>query len=240
MKKAIQLYGLRDHIKTGEDMLRILGEVKALGFDGVEFAGYFGLSAETLRARLDELGLKAVGTHIGLDNYTPEKIEETIRFHKVLGCENIGMGGAPTRPARTLAKTCAILKKAGKRAQEEGMRIYFHNHSSEFKPLRNKVVPIEALKEVCYLQVDTYWSFHAGVDNYKFLTDNAERIVSVHLKDGIKGKPKALGEGECDLLAVIKGAKAIGLEWVVLENDDPVPTGLEDAARSMVFMNKYL
>ena len=51
MKKAIQMYSVRDHIKTGDDMLEILGEVKKLGFDGVEFAGYYGLSAETLKAR---------------------------------------------------------------------------------------------------------------------------------------------------------------------------------------------
>jgi len=74
MKKAIQLYSVRDHIKTGDDMLRVLGEVKQLGFEGVEFAGYFDLPAEVLKARLDELGLKAVGTHIGLDNYLPAKI----------------------------------------------------------------------------------------------------------------------------------------------------------------------
>jgi sugar phosphate isomerase/epimerase len=61
MKKAIQLYSVRDHIKTGEDMLNVLGRVKEIGYEGVEFAGYFGLSAEVLKKRLDELGLKAVG-----------------------------------------------------------------------------------------------------------------------------------------------------------------------------------
>lgn len=240
MKKAIQLYSVRDHIKTGDDMLRVLGEVKQLGFEGVEFAGYFDLPAEVLKARLDELGLKAVGTHIGLDNYLPAKIEQTIAFHKTIGCTDMGMGGAPTRPAIVLRKTCSILKAANARAEKEGMCVYFHNHSGEFKPLRNKTVPMDLIMQAAYLEVDTYWSFHAGVDNYKYLTDNKDRIIHIHLKDGIGGKPKALGEGECDLQAVIKGAKAIGLEWAILENDDPVPNGLEDAARSMEYMKKYL
>jgi sugar phosphate isomerase/epimerase len=240
MKKAIQLYTLRDHIKTGEDMLNILGEVKKLGFEGVEFAGYYGLSAQVLRARLDELGLIAVGTHIGLENYVPGKIEETLEFHKILGCSVIGLGGAPTRTAKQLKYTCGILKTACERAAKDGIKVYFHNHSSEFKPLRNKVVPIDALKEACYLQVDTYWSFVAGVDNYKFLTENRDRIVHIHLKDGIGHHPKALGEGNCDLAAIIKAAKEIGLEWAILENDDPTPNGLADAARSMEFMKKNL
>jgi len=240
MKKAIQLYSLRDHMKTGEDMLNILGEVKKLGFDGVEFAGYYGLTAPVLKARLDELGLKAVGTHIGLENYVPEKIEETIEFHKILGCTEIGLGGAPTRTAKQLKNTCKILKSANERAAKDGMKVYFHNHSGEFKPLRNKVLPIDALKEACYLEVDTYWSFCAGIDNFKFLTENREKIVHIHLKDGIKHHPKALGEGDCDLTTVIKAAKEIGLEWAILENDDPTPNGLADAARSMEFMKKNL
>ncbi len=240
MKKAIQLYSLRDHMKTGEDMLYILGEVKKLGFEGVEFAGYYGLSAPALKARLDELGLKAVGTHMGIENYEPKKIEDTIEFHKIIGCTDIGLGGAPTRTAKQLKKTCDILKKANERAEKDGMRVYFHNHSGEFKPLRNKVVPIESLKEACYLEVDTYWSFCAGIDNFKFITENRDRIIHIHLKDGVNHHPKALGEGDCDLATVIKASKEIGLEWAILENDDPTPNGLADAARSIEFMKKNL
>jgi len=240
MKKAIQLYSIRDHIKTGEDLLKVLGDVKKLGFDGVEFAGYFGLTAPVLKARLDELGLKAVGTHMGIENYESGKIEETLAFHKILGCMDIGLGGAPTRTYKQLEKTCRILKKANERAAKDGMRVYFHNHSGEFKPLRNKVLPIEALKDACYLEVDTYWSFCAGIDNYKFLNENRDRIIHIHLKDGIKHHPKALGEGECDLETVIKASKEIGLEWAILENDDPTPNGLADASRSMEYMKKNL
>ena len=240
MKKAIQLYSVRDHIKTGEDMLNVLGRVKEIGYEGVEFAGYFGLSAEVLKKRLDELGLKAVGTHMGLENYVPEKIEETIRFHKILDCNLIGLGGAPTRPGPVLKHTCSILKKANEIAEKEGMRVYFHNHQEEFKPLMGGVIPIEKLKEACYLQLDTYWSFCAGIDNEKFLTENSDRIVHIHLKDGIDAKPLALGKGEADLATVIKTAKKIGLDWVIVENDNPTPTGLEDIARSMEFLNKNM
>ena len=68
MKYAVQLYSLRDMVKCGDDFLKILEEVKKLGFDGVEFAGYHGLSAETIKAKLDELGLVPVGCHIGVEN----------------------------------------------------------------------------------------------------------------------------------------------------------------------------
>ena len=74
MKFAVQLYSVRDHIENGNDLLEILGKVKEIGFDGVEFAGYQNVSAEDLKKRCDELGLTIVGTHLGLDDFEKEII----------------------------------------------------------------------------------------------------------------------------------------------------------------------
>ena len=53
MKIAVQLYSLRDLIQNdGGKLMEILPKVKALGYDGVEFAGYFGVDAGTLRPRI--------------------------------------------------------------------------------------------------------------------------------------------------------------------------------------------
>jgi hypothetical protein len=60
MKYALQMYSVRDGIKTGDDLLAALAKVKAIGYDGVEFAGTFGLPAETLKAKLDEAGIDGV------------------------------------------------------------------------------------------------------------------------------------------------------------------------------------
>ena len=87
MKFAVQLYSVRDHINDGKDMLDVLGKVKEIGFDGVEFAGYFGLSAEELKARCDELGLTVVGSHLGLDDFLPENLEKTLNYGKTLGAK---------------------------------------------------------------------------------------------------------------------------------------------------------
>ncbi|MCL2512724.1 MAG: sugar phosphate isomerase/epimerase [Oscillospiraceae bacterium] len=242
MKFAVQLYSVRDHIKNGDDLLDILGKVKEIGFDGVEFAGYYGLSDEAIKARLDEVGLVAAGTHTDIKNFEEGNLNETLRFHKVLGCDRIGVGGANTATENAFAKVLATMGNANKKLEPEGIKVYFHNHQREFKrPLfaKSKATIFERLMEVCYLQVDTYWSFCAGIDNYKYLTENKDRIASIHIKDGVNEKPRALGEGECDLQAVIKGAKDIGLDWVVLENDDPSPNGLEDITRSMKYLKEH-
>lgn len=237
MKLAVQLYSVRDHIQTGEDMLAVLADVKALGYDGVEFAGYFDLDAATLKARLDELGLAVVGTHTGI---RADNIDELIAYHKVLGCNNIGIGGMPHKTPEETAASCAILRKANAQAQKHGMLAYYHNHTHEFEPFADGSYAIDAFLDACFLELDTYWSFCAGVDNYKFITQHKDRLVHVHLKDGKNGHPLALGEGDCDLKAVVEGAKAIGLEWLVVENDNPVPNGLADIGRSIAYLQTLL
>lgn len=240
MKLAVQVYSVRDHIKSGDDMLRVLGETKKLGYDGVEFAGYAGLDAKTLRARLDEVGLVAVGGHVGLADLEPSKLEATLKFQQELGVKTIGIGGAPHSTMLLLKRTCKILENADRRAKELGMRVYYHNHTDEFKPLRNKRLPIDILNDACALEIDTYWSFCAGIDNYAFITQNRDNILHLHVKDGIGHKPMALGEGNCDIPAVVKAAKEIGMEWLIVENDDPVPNGLEDIGRSIKYLKTLL
>ena len=239
MKFAVQLYSVRDHIENGNDMLEILGKVKEIGFDGVEFAGYFGFDAEALRARCEELGLEVVGSHLGLDDYKPEILDKTLAYGKALGAKYLGVGGAPHSTYEEAKNTGDVLSAAGVKAREMGMDTYYHNHTEEFTDLKDGKNAMDIISEDgCKLEVDTYWSFCAGIDNSKYLPENKDKIVLIHIKDGVEHKPMALGEGENDLSKVLEGVKAIGLEWVVLENDDPVPTGLEDITRSYKWLQE--
>ncbi|MBQ7689431.1 MAG: sugar phosphate isomerase/epimerase [Clostridia bacterium] len=240
MKFGVQLYSLRDHIKNGDDLLWILEEVKKLGFDGVEFAGFYDVPAETLKKKLDEQGLVCVGMHMGLDDFTAEKLPQTLETVKTLGAKTAGIGGADTGTETALSHVLDVMGAAHAAAEKEGIRVYFHNHTQEFSEPLYATHPgtiFDRLKAVCDMQVDTYWSFVAGQDNYKLITENKDRIVHLHLKDGVGHTPMALGEGENDLATVIRAAKDAGIEWLILENDDPVPTGLEDVARSKKWMD---
>ena len=240
MKFAVQMYSLRHHIGSGEDMLNILEKVKDLGFEGVEFAGFFGLDAKTLKAKLDETGLKCVGAHMGLDDLRSDKLPATLEYMKTLGSPFVGIGGADTGTETSLREVLSVMGAAAETALAQGIKVYFHNHTDEFAPPLFAEKPgtiFDRLKEVCFMQVDTYWSFVAGQDNYTLITENKDRLVTLHIKDGVGRTPMALGEGENDLAAVIRAAKDAGIEWLILENDDPVPDGLSDVARSMVWLN---
>ena len=231
MKFAVQLYSLRELIKSPEDLLAIFPKVKALGFDGVEFAGYQGLPAAEIRAALDAAGLVAAGTHMGLKDLELKYLPATIEYCKALGLKYIGIGGAPHTTARETAKSCAVLKKAYEEGLKHDVVIYYHNHVHEFKRFRNGVMAIDMFKEACMLQLDTCWSFCGGADNYEFITKNKDRICLLHIKDcNSRFKSAALGEGVVPLAEVVKAAKEIGLEWLILE-DETTGTGMESVAK---------
>ena len=64
MKYGIQMYSLRDI--TPSDLDGALKAVADMGYEMVEFAGFFGHSAEDVKAMLDKYGLVCSGTHSGL------------------------------------------------------------------------------------------------------------------------------------------------------------------------------
>ncbi|MCQ2485155.1 MAG: sugar phosphate isomerase/epimerase [Clostridia bacterium] len=240
MKLAVQLYSLRHDYETGEEFLKILEKVKELGFDGVEFAGYAGLEPEIIKAKLDELGLVAVGCHMGIENYTAENIDASIKLGKTLGMKYMGVGGAPHTTKEELDYLVDTYKAANKAGEKDGIKFYYHNHTEEFENELDGMLVMDYIAQGAYLEIDTYWSYCGGADNYSYIKSHADKIPFLHIKDGVDRHPTALGEGDNDLLSVFKAAKESGIEWLILENDDPVPTGVEDITRSMAYFKANL
>ncbi|MCS7066416.1 MAG: hypothetical protein NZL85_09115, partial [Fimbriimonadales bacterium] len=84
IKVGVQLYSVRDDCQR--DLPGTLQAVAQIGYAGVEFAGYYGYDAKTLRQMLDDNGLVCCGTHIGIDQLLGDNFERTVEFHQTLGC----------------------------------------------------------------------------------------------------------------------------------------------------------
>ena len=61
---ALQLYSVRDDME--KDFRGTLEKVKALGYDGVEFAGLFGNSPAAVKEMCAEIGLVPISAHVPL------------------------------------------------------------------------------------------------------------------------------------------------------------------------------
>lgn len=82
---SVQLWSVKDDVTA--DFEGTLKKLKAMGFQGVEFAGNFGLyanDAKGLKKFLDENGLKASGAHVHFDKLSRKKLMPPSLFIKRL------------------------------------------------------------------------------------------------------------------------------------------------------------
>src|SRR5690625_7763512 len=79
---SVQMFSLREESEA--DFAGTLKKVAELGYDGVEFAGYGGLTAKEVRELLDQYGLQAVSSHIPLDQLI-NSADQVIADLKIIG-----------------------------------------------------------------------------------------------------------------------------------------------------------
>ncbi|MCL2119777.1 MAG: hypothetical protein FWH27_15280, partial [Planctomycetaceae bacterium] len=89
---GVQLYSVR--AAATRDLASVLKAVKAMDYDGVEFAGYYGIDPKDIRKMLDDNGLQCCGTHTGLAALIgSENLSKTVEIHKTLGTRFIIVPG---------------------------------------------------------------------------------------------------------------------------------------------------
>ncbi len=233
---GLQLFSLRDI--TDKDLEGALKAVADMGYQYVEYAGFFGHSAEAVKAWQDQYGLTCSGTHTGWGELLPENIEATIAYHKTIGNKHIIVPGADLDTLEKIQAFCDVMNTAQKRLAQEGISLGYHNHSHEFvvMPWGSTIHAELELRGTFDFEIDTYWAFNAGLDPVAVLDRLADRVKVIHLKDGLKGGiGKALGEGEAPVLAVREKALEMGLVMVV-ESEGLDPTGLEEVGRCIEFL----
>ncbi len=225
---AVQLYSVRTDCKRDFDAA--LDEVAAMGFEGVEFAGYYTYAnrATDLRTRLDALGLKAAGTHIGLETLQGDALEATIDFHQAIGCRFLVVPGNPAfvdpEKSRALADTFNQLAETLKPL---GMACGYHNHTNEFKKDGEKTfwdLFAERTSTDVILQQDCGWTAAAGLDPAAYVRKYPGRTRTTHFKpfarQGEPDRKPILGQDSVDWAAVYATCASVGgTDWIVVEQE---------------------
>ncbi|HJD24107.1 MAG TPA: sugar phosphate isomerase/epimerase [Firmicutes bacterium] len=184
---ALQLYSVREEME--KDMPGTLRAVKAMGYDFVEFAGYFGRTAEEVRALLDETGLACVSVHQGYEVFLGENGGKEVDFLKTIGAKYCAVPwmGDGHKGSAAFEKTMADFTKVSGMLKQAGIQLLYHNHDFEFEKVEGKYKLdwlYEALPaDVLQTEIDTCWAKYAGVDPCAYLRKYAGRSPVVHLKD---------------------------------------------------------
>lgn len=259
---AYQLYSARED--AAKDLDAVLAALKAMGYDGVEFAGFYGHTAGEVREMLDRHGLKGISSHVPASQIEQDMFG-VIAFHQAIGCPYIAVPylDDESRPgAAGFGKMIAMIHTFGRLCREAGIKLLYHNHDFEFARLSGQygldflydAVPPDILQT----EIDTCWVKYAGVDPAGYLRKYAGRCPVVHMKDyvGVKGDrpPYALiglsergqdekqeafefrpvGYGCQDVKAVVEAALHSGAEWFVVEQDASVGRTPLEAAKLSV------
>ena len=254
-----QLYSAREDVK--KDMNGVLEKLKAMGYDGVEFAGFFQHSAQDVRAMLDRHGLAGVSSHVPVQQIE-EDMFSVLAFHRAIGCRYIAvpyLDEAHRPGAPGFAHMIRLIHRFGRLCREAGIQLLYHNHDFEFVPLSGmygldflyEAVPEDLLQT----ELDTCWVKFAGEDPAAYLRKYAGRAPVVHLKDFVgskgQGTPYALigqskqadetafeyrpfGYGCQDAQAVVQAGIDAGAQWLIVEQDQPhQKPALEEAQMSI-------
>ena len=235
---GLALYTVRNAM--GEDAKTTLKAVADAGYKNIEAAGYadgkfYNMSPQDFKAYLQELNLNPISTHQG--SVTLENADAMMADVKAAGFEyfvvpvppmglfkynaakkSMGMTGG----AANLAE---ILDTLGKKANEAGLKLLYHNHDFEFIKDADGVVTIDYLLENCNpeyvnFQMDLFWVTKAGADPLAYFEKYPGRFKIWHVKDmDQEGKFAPVGKGKIDFARILAQKEKSGMRYYMVEQD---------------------
>ena len=222
---AVQLYSVR----AETDIAVVLAAVGKMGYDGVEFAGYWGKTAAELKKLLDDNGLKCCGTHTGWGSVQGDELKKTAEFNLTMGNPNLVVpGGIPVNDTAQSWIDCGkLFSEIAVKAKALGCRVGYHNHSHEFKPLDGgkngwELFFDNASPDVI-MQVDTGNCMGGGGDPVKYLRQYPGRAITIHMKE-FGGNNALVGNGEVKWKDVFDACETVGgTQWYIIEQEGSRP-----------------
>lgn len=242
-KIGLQLYSVKE--LSEKDFLGTLASVAKVGYDGVEFAGYFGTSAKELKKALDDGGIKACGSHISMEALDKD-LDGMIAYSQEIVSPYIicpYLGGEWVGSADAWKRTAERFNVIGRKCVENRLLFGYHNHDFEFVKYGDKMaydILVENTDpENLFLELDTYWVDFAGMDLSEFMDKYSKRIKLLHMKDRKSLEDKRnteIGKGVMDIQAIVTAGKKLGAHWYIVEQEyfdiDPI----RSIAESLHFM----
>lgn len=236
----IQMWSIRDMFAADpEGTLRALYDI---GYRQIELAGLPpGHTAESLRALLDDVGIRAYSGHDGWDvnDFDEAAYRAQLERAVTLGQAQTGFAWFPGPYTEAFFRVIAgQLNRAAAIAQEYGLRFFYHNHEFEFTNRRADGRPVytvlleETDPKLVYFQMDFMWINFGGGPWRQLLTSMPNRFISFHVKDQ---SPQASPTCNCDLftdpgLGVVPLEEMIATagtqrnkRWVVERDSQPHP-----------------
>lgn len=240
---GIQLFSVRDDMEA--DPVKTLTALKEMGYDGVELAGTYGMSAVEVKAILDEIGLELVSAHVGPDLLEQEEI---LADYAATGMKYIVIPWFPApKDEKELENAVAKIRGIAERCRAHGMQLLYHNHDFELETVGGRCI-LDAYYEdipadLLQTELDMCWVNVGGKEPAAYLRKYTGRAPVVHLKDFTGSKSanmyslidsedgqagasttfefRPVGYGRQEVPELVKAAENAGSHWLIVEQDEP-------------------
>jgi sugar phosphate isomerase/epimerase len=223
---GVQLYSVRTD--CAKDLPGTIAAVAKMGYQGVEFAGYYDYKAAELRKMLDDNGLRCCGTHTSMDTLSDENLAGTIEFNQTLGNKYLIVPYLDPQAADLRDAWLKIAERFNALAElvkPYGMVVGYHSHAGDFKSA-GETTPWDIFfshtRADVAMQVDTCNAMTGGADPVALLKRYPGRTPTIHLKEfSAANKNAIIGEGEVAWSQIFTLCETIGkTEWYILEEED--------------------
>lgn len=261
---SVQLYTLAKEFTA--DMGGSLDKLAAIGLRNVEAFDFVSRPTE-IRAALDASGLASPTGHAPLLSdtlWTPDGEIPTPAPEVVFAAAaEIGMTTviepfvAPERwlTADGVADIADRLNRAAEKAAEFGLNVGYHNHAQEFVASFDGATAYERFvaltDERVQLELDLFWALTGGQDVPALVSALGDRLVAVHVKDGVVPASNPWGPDAAELstatldqrhagTADVPLAESLragsGIRYAVIEYDRAPGDVFADIAASLAFL----
>lgn len=236
---AVQLYSVRHAAEA--DLPGTLARIKAMGYEGVEFAGWYGHDATALREMLEDSGLRCAGAHVGIDTLRGDRFEASVAFALEIGNPYLIVPWLPAESIDEWKAAAEELSAISRRLAPHELRTGYHNHDKEFRAAPTGELPWDAFFGTAdpsvIMQFDTGNALSGGGDALPFLTRYPGRATTVHLKEfdpatGSFAPP--IGKGGVPFPEIFSVCETTGgTAWYIVEYEDPALEPFDGISRCL-------
>jgi sugar phosphate isomerase/epimerase len=226
MKTGLQLYTLRDDVKT--NLPGTLEAVSKIGYNSLEPYGFdgtfFSVSPKEFRKMCNDLGMDITSTHSGI---TVENASLYTEKAAEAGLEYIMLPSFSGRPEKTLddfKKVANDMNQIGEITKKSGISFGYHNHNFEFKLIDGQIPYDTLLAEtdpnLVSFEMDIFWVVKGGQDPLRYFKQYPGRFKTWHIKDmGMDGQSCIVGNGRINFQDLMKHSKEAGLKRFFVEQE---------------------
>ncbi|WP_428330823.1 TIM barrel protein [Mucilaginibacter sp.] len=250
---GLQLYSLRDQLP--KDPKGVIAKVAAAGYKEVEPFGYskqngfWGMDAKAFSGLLKDNGLTTPSAHFGMDEYFVHgktgELETYIDAANITGMTYVvvpSINGEVLKSKDQFKMVAEKMNKAAELCKKSGLKLGYHNHNFEWKPIDGTTFYDTILNEtdpaLVHMEMDIFWVVRAGQDPVKLFETHPGRFALCHIKDRDKTQTDLnteIGKGSINFKGILSHAKLAGLKHYIVEqenyiNIDPFVSIAESAA----------